>query len=828
MLTGHLDHVGADRIAGWARDDADPTRRLVLELYDGDRPIVRFVADRMRTDLAGAGLGDGRYGFWLSLPPGLFPMSAHRIGVRFAETGIDIGGSPRPLYRADPALDEDFTAFVDAQMDAAIAAAERPEQLEPLVAFATSLTSRLIGAIDKFDTLNRSTPLRDIALSTLPDRLRRSAEKLAGGPKPIHVPLHPSPHVSVIVASSGRLGDDHGLIRSLVEGAAGIALEIIVVDNSGVVETTLLPFLLRGGARVVRIARPAPAAGSAGLIAAYAEGMRLARGEVLVFLSGLAGLAGDALATLVETLERAGPSALVAPRLVDADGLVRSAGLAVDPLGNKSPIGQGADAALTRFRVLRPADDIALNALVVRRDTLVAQGGLDTAEGLEDYAITDLAFGLRAGGGTVLVQGAADAVLAGPLAGTAMKSAGRTRFLHRWAGTLPRIGEEAPAEARTALFIDEHFPAPDEDAGSVAVFSHARAFVRLGYRVAFVATERAGHAAIRAQRLRARGIEAEDGIGSVEQFLATRANQFDVVYVHRYHVARQVLEAARAANPKARILFSLADLHHIREERARAATGKGDAHAIDATRADEFAAMAAADVTITHSAWERDYIAEHVPAARVVVAMWDLAALPARTPFAERQGLCFLGSYRHAPNGDAIDHFAGTVWPRIAEAIRRDGFDIAGAHTDALKLGALPADIRLVGYVADIAAYLDGKRLMVAPLRFGAGVKGKVLLALSHGLPCIMSPVAAEGIPLSAALTEALVAADDAAFAAKIEALYADADRWQAVSEAAVDWARKTLSEEAVTRAVADALAEAPAAVGPDCAPEPVAAKALA
>lgn len=828
MLTGHLDHVGPDRIAGWARDDADASRRLVLELYDGDRPIARFVADRMRTDLAGAGLGDGRYGFWLSVPSGLFPMPVHRIGVRFVETGADIGGSPRHLYRADPDLDDSFAAFVDGQVDAAIAAAERPEQLEPLLSLATTLTAKLVGAIDKFDTLNRSTALRDITISTLPDRLRRSAEQLAGGPKPVHVPLHPDPRVSVIVASSGRLGDDHGLIRSLVETSAGIALEIIVVDNSGAVETTLLPFLLRGGARVIRVARPAMAPGAGGVLAAYAEGLRLARGEILVVLSGLAGLGDQTLATLIDTLDRAGPATLAAPRLVDADGRVRSAGLAVDALGNKSPVGQGADAALARFRVLRPADDLALNAIAMRRDVLLAAGGFETAEGLADYAVTDLAFGLRGGGGKVLVQGAVDATLAGPLAGLAVRSAGRARFLARWTGTLPRIGEDVAAEAPTALFIDEHFPAPEEDAGSVAVFSHARAFARLGYRVAFVATERAAHAPVRAQQLRARGIEAEDGIGSVEQFLATRSNQFDVVYVHRYHVARHVLDAARAANPRAKILFSLADLHHVREERALAVTGEGVGHAIATTRADEFACIGAADVTLTHSVWERDYIAGQLPAARVVVALWDLPVPPARAAFGERQGICFLGSYRHAPNGDAVDHFLRAVWPRTAEAVRRAGLDIVGAHSDALKLGALPDHVRLTGYVADIAAYLDGKRLMVAPLRFGAGVKGKVLLALSQGLPCILSPIAAEGIPLPAELSEALVAANEDAFIARIERLSTDAGHWQAVSTAAVDWARETLSEEAIAAAVSEALAEPPAAVGPDHAPAPAAAAARA
>lgn len=811
MLTGHLDHVGPDRIAGWARDGGDDTRRLVLELYDGEQRIARFVADKMRTDLANAGLGDGRYGFWLALPASLFPMPVHRVSVRFAETGLDIGGSPRHLYRADPALDEAFTQWIDRQVDATIAAAERPEQLEPLLGLSTNLMARVLAAIDRFDTLNRSTPLGDVALATLPDRLRRSAEQLASGLKPLHVPMQATPLVSIIIASSGRLGDDYALVRSIVETSAGCRFEIVIVDNSGAVETTLLPLLIRGGARVMRMARPG------GIIAAYADGARMARGDIFFFMTGLREIGAGGLRVLLDTLDREGPGHLVAPRLLDVDGRLRAGGLSIDPLGNRLPIGQGADAATMRLRILREADDVALNAMMIGREAFETHGGFENADAFFDYATTHLCFALRASGGKVLVQGAADAVLAGPLLGLPSKSQGRSRFLARWNQALPAIGASRDGgEAGTALFVDEHFPAPDEDAGSVAVLSHARAFQRLGYHVVFLASERSANESALARGLHARGVEAHDGVENIEQFLQARRHQFSVVYAHRYHVAKRVLAAARSANPGARIVFSVADLHHVRAERSRAIGGEaGDELAIPAMRDEELACIRSADVTVTHSTWERDYVATHVPAAHVAVVLWDIASPGPAAPLENREGLCFLGSFRHAPNVDAVGHFGRAIWPEVAEGVRQGGFEVVGAHSNLLSLDATAENIRLLGYVKDIGGYLGRKRLMVAPLRFGAGVKGKVLLSLAHGLPCIMSPIAAEGIPLTADLARVLVAESDAGFAAKIDALHGDDALWLETSKAARDWARATLSEAAIAGALEAVLAPDDRSAGP-------------
>lgn len=806
MLIGHLDHVGEDRISGWARDESDVTRRLVLELFDGEQRIARFIADRMRSDLAKAGMGDGRYGFWLQLPPSLFPMPVHRLSVRFVETGADIGGSPRILYRNDPAVDAEFARWVRDHVDAAIGAADRVELLEPLLDFAVGLAARVVAARDRFDSLDRSTAFGDIDIEGLPEVLRRTAERASVELTPLHVPVQADPSLSVIIACSGRLGEDIALARSVVDSCKGLSAELLLVDNSGAVETALLPFLVRGGARTLRLEQPS------GIAGAYAEGMAAARGQTLLFLSGLKALGPGAVGLMLDTLDNEGRNSLVAPRLVDGDRVAAS-GLTIDTLGSKAAIGHGAHVSRMAFRVMRRAEDLPLNALMADRGRLERIGGWASAARLSDYAGSHLAFAMRDAGGQTLVQAAAEAVLAGPILGLAARGRGRPMFLARWSGTLKPLGDTAP-EPKVALVIDEHLPAPDEDAASVAVLSHATALRRLGYEVEFIAAAPSREDASRAGALRARGIAAHDDVDNPVQFLGSRKGQFDLVYLHRFHVADPLIGEVRATQPEARLMFSLADLHHLRDERARQITGKPDEAAVAATRAAELRCIAGADVTLTHSTFEQAYLREAMPDARVATVLWHVPAAKGEVSLEGREGLCFLGNFHHAPNADAVAHFTGAVWPAIGEGGRRGGLDIVGAHTNLVASDDLPPDCRIAGYIRDIRAYLRRKRLMVAPLRFGAGVKGKVLLSLAEGLPCIMSPVAAEGIPLPPALAGVLVAPDDAAFARQIDILQADDELWLSAARQSVEWARETLGADAVAsalRSALDLLAPAPA-----------------
>ena len=104
------------------------------------------------------------------------------------------------------------------------------------------------------------------------------------------------------------------------------------------------------------------------------------------------------------------------------------------------------------------------------------------------------------------------------------------------------------------------------------------------------------------------------------------------------------------------------------------------------------------------------------------------------------------------------------------------------------------------GYVEDIAPYMDSARISIAPLRYGAGVKGKVNMAMSYGLPVVATPMAVEGMHVRAGLDVAV--ADDAkAFADAIIALYADETQWNRLSQNGLANVREHFSFAAAEKA---------------------------
>jgi hypothetical protein len=119
------------------------------------------------------------------------------------------------------------------------------------------------------------------------------------------------------------------------------------------------------------------------------------------------------------------------------------------------------------------------------------------------------------------------------------------------------------------------------------------------------------------------------------------------------------------------------------------------------------------------------------------------------TSFAARAGLAFIGSVGHDPNLDAvvwlIEEIMPRVWRRDPSIICR----IVGAGWPDMFRGHLDRRVQLVGAVPELATLFDQVRLTVAPLRFGAGIKGKVLDSLAAGVPCAMTEIAAEGLALT-------------------------------------------------------------------------------
>jgi autotransporter passenger strand-loop-strand repeat protein len=379
------------------------------------------------------------------------------------------------------------------------------------------------------------------------------------------------------------------------------------------------------------------------------------------------------------------------------------------------------------------------------------------------------------------------------------------------AGTSDGLADTAVASAvpvLRALVIDERLPAAGRDAGSQAILSHMRVLQHLGYAVSLVAADEMVPTAAAAATLEAAGVTCcvAPFYAGVEDVLRRQVDCFDVVYMHRIGIATRYLGLARRYMPWARILYSVADLHHVRLERQAAVEARPELHAVSRrVRLEESVAAWSADAVITHSAEEAETLGRLVPEASVYRAPWQVPERAVSVPFSARDGVAFVGSYAHAPNVDAACWLVEAVMPLVWQTDPDLECLLVGSDMpEAVRILARPG-VLVLGQVAELGELFDRVRLTVAPLRYGAGVKGKVLESFASGVPCVMSPIAAEGLGLPENLL-ALVGDDAAALAALICRLHRDADAHRKAARAGRALIRANHAETFVTAALQAAI----------------------
>ncbi|MCB8882731.1 glycosyltransferase [Acidisoma cellulosilytica] len=374
----------------------------------------------------------------------------------------------------------------------------------------------------------------------------------------------------------------------------------------------------------------------------------------------------------------------------------------------------------------------------------------------------------------------------------------------RWTGSGPQAGAMRPDQLLPrALVIDETLPVLSRDAGSNAVLSHMRSLQRLGFEVNFVATDMARDTT---------GVLDDAGIigchapwhGSVEEVLRREHGSFDLVYLHRATVAASYLGLVRREQPRARVVYSVADLHHLRFARQARAEERPEMMAL-ARRFQlvELRAAAAVDAVITHSSHEAAVLRQHVDRAQIHVIPWAVAQQPTEVPFSARHGLAFIGHYGHAPNLEAARWLVDEIMPRIHASDPGIPCLLAGSNMPDDLRRARPG-VEVIGQVDSLSAVFDRVRLTVAPMLYGAGIKGKVLESLAWGVPCSCTPVAAEGLDLPPSL-DSLVSVGVENIAANAIRLHQDEAFNRACREAGLSYTAATLSEARIDALMRDA-----------------------
>jgi glycosyltransferase involved in cell wall biosynthesis len=288
--------------------------------------------------------------------------------------------------------------------------------------------------------------------------------------------------------------------------------------------------------------------------------------------------------------------------------------------------------------------------------------------------------------------------------------------------------------------------------------------------------------------------------------LGERGGEFDLVVLSRHYIAARHMATVRAFAPHALIAFDTVDLHFLREERLAdldaSRTARG---AAAAKRTEELALIRRADVTLVVSDVERDLLADLAPQAKVIVLSNIHDRHEHGRPFAQRAGLLFVGGFRHPPNTDAVLWYANDVLPRIRTSLPGVKSYIVGADPPATIRSLATDDLVIAGFVPDLTPYLEGCRVSISPLRYGAGVKGKVNQAMSFGLPVVATTPSIEGMHLRPG-SDVLVGDDPAAFADAVVLAYRDQALWERLAAGGRDNVSRHFSPEVATAAITELL----------------------
>jgi glycosyltransferase involved in cell wall biosynthesis len=361
--------------------------------------------------------------------------------------------------------------------------------------------------------------------------------------------------------------------------------------------------------------------------------------------------------------------------------------------------------------------------------------------------------------------------------------------------------------AMRALVIDAYLPMPDRDSGSGRKIRVLELLQSFGFGVSFAAAG-LDYQYPYADRLLKMGIDVlfTPQVRSLKAWLDEHGSALSLVILSRANVASRYLGLVRKFCPNARVIFDTEDLHYLREQRQAEIEHSWLLSACAGVRKrQELGLTCMADHTLVVSEFEREVLLGEKPDLPVSVLSNIHEAHGRTTDFDHRTGLLFIGNFSHPPNVDAMQHFVSRIFPHIRARLPDVELTIIGSNMGSKLNDCEVPGVRLAGYVEDIVPHLERARISVAPLRFGAGVKGKVNLSMSYGLPVVATPVAAEGMGTVSG-RNILIAGDEAEFAAQVVALYQDKRLWNGLSTQGLELIESRYSVNVAKTALAEVL----------------------
>lgn len=598
-------------------------------------------------------------------------------------------------------------------------------------------------------------------------------------------PVPQTVQASIIISVHNQAEAVFQCLRSLFRAVDLSKNEIIVVDDASKDETPRLLEKLGNRIRVIRNET------TKDFVDARNQGAAAAGSKFLVFLSANAVVQNGWLESLIETFETIENVGAVGSKLILPDGKLREAGGIAWCDGSLQAVGGGENAEDARFDFAREVDFCSSVSLIVRKDLFASLGGFDSRFAPGFYADADFCLKIRKVGKKLVFQHASRVVYY-ESANTdfeRFQEINRQKFVEKWREVLERehlqpeksnvlaASNRKPGQ-RIAVFCD-YVPQPDTDSSGVRMFALLQSVSRFAHVILIPIY----HSASKPEYERQLGKIGVEIVSTFDFEKRLSQEKFDAAILSYPLVADNVFSLVKRLLPGAKIIFDTVDVHFVRLAREFELTREPVFSEESARfRKIEARLAKAADQVWCVTEDDRKFLQAVAPEAKIEIVP-NIHGLHGRgKPFAERRDLLFIGGFGHRPNVDAVFYFLNEIFPLVLEKIPGVKIHIVGSRTPPEILALASETIRIEGFVPDVAPFFETARVFIAPLRYGAGMKGKIGQALSFGLPTVTTEIGAEGMNLTHE-KEILLAGDARKFAEEVVRLYQSEELWQHLSD---------------------------------------------
>jgi GT2 family glycosyltransferase/SAM-dependent methyltransferase len=638
------------------------------------------------------------------------------------------------------------------------------------------------------------------------------------------------PDVSIVITTYNGWELTKKCLASLVESARSSALsaEIIISDNCSTDETPRAWQGFQNDKWPIRYRRNQE---NLGYLRNANAGAREARGSLLCLMNNDIIVRPGWLDAMVEVLRENEDVGLVGPKYVSAKGRVVECGGAIFSDGTAVQLGNGTPIGDPGFAYINDVHYCSMACVVLRTRLFRELNGYDERYIPAYYEDVDLCFRIAERGFRVVVD---PLVRITHLFGGShnlqetlqLMEKNRAALRERWKERLERLHPPPgtpPARLRswprgsTIVFHWSFLVNPDSTSGSLRNWRLLMETRRRGHHIVYVGMNQPVERPF-LDILRKRGIEVRDHVSGLEHDLVRElasAHSISAAVMSFGFAEERFGHVYDLIDPEIVRIFDTVDVHFIRELRSRQDNASwGAIQRIEIGRWPEsayveIASMLRCDAVLLVSEAEQQILTRDVqlPAEKFHIVSTIHEVDSVIRPFAGREGFSFIGYGGHPPNVDSIEYIVATIWPGIRRRLPQAQLNVYGYKLPpkVLALDNPAAGVFVRGFVEDHRAAIAASRVMLAPLRYGAGIKGKICEAFAVGTPVVTTPMGAEGIDGEGHALA--VETDTQQFVDRAVEIYLNEDVWGRASRNGLSLVQRRFSAVAAGDRLMDAIA---------------------